>query len=108
MDGGMEQPLSPVLRGFSIARVFFEVWNQPGVENCFAIVPGIEPTIEIEIGTVDLQIRQSGHALQGVQSVRQQHGIGLIHRRHRKRSQHKAVIVDDREDLLAPLMLWPE
>src|SRR5271166_4612841 len=27
--------------------------------------------------TVDLQIRQSGHALQGVQSVRKEHGIGF-------------------------------
>src|SRR5271165_5848358 len=26
--------------------------------------------------TVDLQIRQSGHPLQGVQSVRKEHGIG--------------------------------
>jgi len=41
-------------------------------------VPGIEPAIEIEIRTVDLQIRQSGHALQGVQSVRKEHGMGLL------------------------------
>src|SRR5271166_2189295 len=54
--------------------------------------------------TVDLQIRQSGHALQGVQSVRKEHGIGFIHRRHGKRRQHKAVVLDDREDFLALLM----
>jgi len=57
-----------------------------------------------EIRTADLQIGQSGHALQGVRSVRQEHGIGFIHRRHRKRGQYKAVVVDDREDFLALLV----
>src|SRR5271165_63351 len=68
MDGGIEQPLPPTLRGLPIARVFLDVWNQPRVEDRFTVAPGIEPTIEIEIRTVDLQIGQSGHALQGVQS----------------------------------------
>ena len=104
MDGGIEQPLPPALRGLPIARVFLDVGNQPRVEDRFAVVPGIEPAIEIEIRAVDLQIGQSGHALQGVQSVRKKHGIRFIHRRHRKRGQHKAVVLDDRDDLLALLV----
>src|SRR5271166_6058461 len=79
MDRGIEQPLPPALRRLPIARVFLDVWNEPRVEDRFAVAPGIEPAIEIEIRTVDLQIRQSGHALQGVQSVRKEHGIGFIH-----------------------------
>ena len=42
--------------------------------------------------TVEIEMQQSGHALQGVQSLWQEYGVGLIHRRHRKRSQHEAVI----------------
>jgi hypothetical protein len=38
------------------------------------VMPGIKPAIEIEIGTVDLQIGQSGHALQGIQSLWQEYG----------------------------------
>src|SRR5271166_5944144 len=104
MDGGIEQPLPPTLRGLPIARVFLDVWNQPRVEDRFTVAPGIEPTIEIEIRTVDLQIGQSGHTLQGVQSIRKKHGIRFIYRRHRKRGQHKAVVLDDRDDLLALLV----
>ena len=67
-------------------------------------MPGIKPAIEIEIRAVDFQIRQSGHALQGVQCLWQEYGIGLIHRRHGQRSQHEAVVVHDRDDLLTRLM----
>ena len=60
MDGGIEQPLPPALRGFPIAWVLLDVGNQPRVEDRFAVAPGIEPAIEIEIGAVDCQIDQSG------------------------------------------------
>src|SRR3954465_4080654 len=105
MDGGIEQTLPPALRGLPIARVFLDVGNEARVEDRFAIAPGIETAIEIEIRTLDRQIRQSGHALEGIQSIRQEHGIGFIHRCYRKRGQHKTVVLDDREDLLALLML---
>src|SRR5271157_4121899 len=104
MDGGIEQPLPPTLRGLPIARVFLDVWNQPRVEDRFTVAPTISLTVEIEIRTVDLYLAQSGHALQGVQSVRKKHGIRFIYRRHRKRGQHKAVVLDDRDDLLALLV----
>src|ERR1700733_6871530 len=105
MDSRVEQPLPPALRGLPVARIFLDVWNEPRVEDRFAVMPGIKPAIEIAIRAVNLQIRQSGHALQGVQSLREEYGIGLIHRRHRKRGQHKAAIVNDRDDLVSLLML---
>src|SRR5208283_1233435 len=104
MDGGIEQPLPPALWGLSIAPVFLDVWNEARIEDRFAVVPGIEPAVEIEMRTVNLQINQSGHALQGVQSLRKEHGIRMICRCHGKWGQHKAVVVDDREYFLALLM----
>src|ERR1700719_2259916 len=104
MDGGIEQTLPPALRGLPVAWVVLDVRDEPCVEDRFAVMPGIKPAIEIEIRAVNVQIRQSGHPLQGVQPLWQEYGIGLIHRRHRKRSQHEAVIVHDRDDLLTPLM----
>src|ERR1700733_6342676 len=104
MDGGIEQTLPPALRGLPVARVFLDVRDETRVEDGFAVAPGIKPAIEIEMRAVKVQIRQSGHPLQGVQSLWQEYGIGLILWRHRKRSQHEAIIVHDRDDLLTPLM----
>ncbi len=104
MDGGIEQTLPPALRGLPVARVFLDVRDETCVEDGFAVVPGVKSAVEIEMRAVNVQIRQSGHPLQGVQSLWQEYGIGLIHRRHRKRSQHEAIIVHDRDDFLTPLM----
>src|SRR3954470_5983007 len=104
MDGGIEQPLPPALRRLPLARVLLDVWDETGIEDGFAVVPGVKSTVEVEIRAVNVQIRQPGHALQGVQSLWQKDGIGLIDRRHRKRSQHEAVILHDRDDLLTRLM----
>ena len=86
------------LRGFSL------MFGMSPALKIALRMPGIKPAIEIEIRAVDFQIRQSGHALQGVQCLRQEYGIGLIHRRHGQRSQHEAVVVHDRDDLLTRLM----
>src|SRR3978361_2289857 len=104
MDGGVEQTLSPALRGLPVAQVFLDVRDETCVEAGFAVVPGVKYAGALAMRAVNVQIRQSGHPLQGVQSLWQEYGIGLIHRRHRKRSQHEAVIVHDRDDLLTPLM----
>ena len=53
MDGRVEQPLPPALRGLSVARVFLDVRDEPRVEDRFAVMPGIKPAIEIEIRAVD-------------------------------------------------------
>src|SRR5580692_8550619 len=104
MDGSIEQTLPSALRDLPVAWVLLDVRDETRVEDGFAVVPGIKSAVEIEMRAVDVQIRQSGHPLQGVQSLWQEYGIGLIHRRYRKRSQHEAVIVHDRDDLLTPLM----
>src|SRR4051812_44057825 len=105
MDGGIKQPLPPALRGLPIARVFLNVGNEAGVEDRFAFAPGIESAIEIETRTLYRQIRQSGHAVEGIESIRKAPGIGFIHRCRRKRGQHKAIVLDDPGALLALLML---
>src|ERR1700735_5557032 len=104
MDGGIEQTLAPTLRGLPVARVFLDVRDETRVEDGFAVVPGVKSAVEIEMRAVNVQIRQSGHPLQGVQSLWPEYGIGLIHRPQRKRSQDGSVIVRDRDDLLTPLM----
>src|ERR1700735_1209977 len=104
MNRGIEQTLAPALRGLSVAWVFLDVWDETRVEDGFAVMPGVKSAVEIEMRAVNVQIGQSGYPLQGVQSLWKEDGIGLIHRRYRKRSQHEAVIVHDRDDLLTPLM----
>src|ERR1700728_548126 len=104
MDGSIEQTLPSALRGLPVAWVLLDVGDETRVEDVFAVVPGVKSAVEIEMRAVNVQIRQSGHPLQGVQSLWQEYGIGLIHRCHRKRSQHESVIVHDRYDLLTPLM----
>src|ERR1700691_5524094 len=104
MDSSIEQTLPSALRDLPVAWVLLDVRDETRVENGFAVVPGIKSAVEIEMRAVDVRIRQPGPPLQGVQSLWQEYSIGLIRRRHRKRSQHEAVIVHDRDDLLTPLM----
>ena len=104
MDGGIEQTLPPALRSLPVARVLLDVWDKTRVEDGFTVVPGVKSTVEVEIRTVNVQTRQPGHALEGVHSLWQEDGIGLIHRRHRKCRQHEAVILHDCDDLLTLLM----
>src|SRR5271156_5591274 len=104
MDSSIEQTLPSALRDLPVAWVLLDVRDETRVEDGFAVVPGVKSAVEIEMRAVDVQIRQSGHPLQGVQSLWQEYGIGLIHRRHREWSQHESVIVHDRDDLLTPLM----
>src|SRR6202453_1052722 len=105
MDSSIEQTLPSALRDLPVAWVLLDVRDETRVEDGFAVVPGIKSAVEIEMRAVDVQIRQSGHPLQGVQSLWQEYSIGLIHRRHRKRSKHEAVIVHDRDDQSSPMRL---
>ena len=107
MNGRVKQPLPSALRGLPVARVFADVWDEPRVEDRFAVMPGIKPAIEIEIRAVDFQISQSGQALQGVQSLWQEYGIRFVDGCDGKRRQHKAVVVHDRDDLLTRMIFSP-
>src|SRR3954451_18623714 len=44
MDGGIEQPFAPTLRGLPIARVLLDIGNQPRVEDRFAVAPSGLPS----------------------------------------------------------------
>src|SRR5208337_2597552 len=104
MNGGIEQPLPPTLRGLPIARVFLDVRYEARVEDRFAIVPGVESAIQVEVGTIKVQIRESGHALQRGQPLWQEHRICFVDWCYRNRRQHESVVVDDREDFFALLV----
>src|ERR1700692_4462095 len=104
MDGGIEQALPPTPRALPVARVFFDVRNEPRVEYRSAIVPGVKSTIQVEVRTIYLQIRESGDALQRIQSLWQEHCICFIDWHNGNRGQHKAFVVDDREDFFALLV----
>src|SRR3954465_15863637 len=104
MDGRVEQAFPPTLRGPSVAQIFVDVRDEPRVEDRFTVTPGIKPAIEIEIRAIYFQTGQSGHALQGVQSLWQKYGIGFVDGCDRKRRQHEAVVIHDRDDLLTRLM----
>jgi hypothetical protein len=65
MNGGIESPLPPTLRGFAIARILFDVGDHACIENAFAIVRRIKARIEIDIGAFQVQIDLFGDLLQG-------------------------------------------
>jgi hypothetical protein len=87
------------LRGFSLTS-----GTSPALKIALRLCLESNPPSRLRIRTVDLETRQSDHPLQGVQSLRKEHGIRFIHRRHGKRGQHKAVVLDDCYDFLALLM----
>src|SRR5271156_5395142 len=104
MNGGIEQPLPPALRGLPTARVLLDVRYETRVEDRFAIVPGVEPAIQVEVRTLKVQTRDPGYALQRLQPLRQEHCIGFVDWCNRNRRQHEAVVLDDREDFLTLLV----
>src|SRR6266849_387078 len=104
MDRGVEQPLAPTLGGFAITRILLDVWHHPRIEDRLAIRLGIEPTIQVEIRAFQPQAREFGHPLERLETLGQQHRIGFVHWCHRKRSQHVAVVVNNRDDLFPLLM----
>ena len=105
MDGGVEQPLPPVLGVLAVARILGDVGDQASIENALPIVHGIKTAIEVQVGASEVQPDLLGHLLQGVQALRQQHHIGFIDGSNRQGSQDIAVVVYDRDNLLALLVL---
>ena len=104
MNRCIEQPLAPALGSLAITRILFDVRDHSRIEDRFAIRLGIEPAIKVEIRALECQTRQLGHPLQGLQPFGEQHHIRFIDRRHRKGSQHVAVVVNDRDDLFSLLV----
>src|SRR5713226_7319911 len=67
MDGGVEQPLAPALGRLAVARILCDVGNQPRVEDRLAIRLGIKTTIEVEVGSVEIDTHLFGHLFQRFQ-----------------------------------------
>ena len=70
MDGLVEQPLATALGTLAVAWVLFDVGNQTGVEDCFAIGHRVKPAVEVEIRPLETQPRLLANPLQGLQPVR--------------------------------------
>ena len=87
MDRLVEQPFATALGTLAVSWVLFDVGNQTGVEDRFAIRGRVKPAIEVEIRVLEAQPRLLADPLQGLQPIRQQHGIRFINRRDGKRSQ---------------------
>jgi hypothetical protein len=52
MDSSVEEPLPPTLGGLAIAWVFFDVGNQPRIEDHLPIVDRIKAAIEVDIRSI--------------------------------------------------------
>src|SRR5216683_7936687 len=107
MDRVVEQPLAPTLGGFAIPRILFDVGDHTRIEDHLPIVRSIKATIEVEGGAFEVQTDLFGHAFQCFQTIREQHHIRFIHGSHGNGSEHRAMIVDDGNDLLALLVFVP-
>ncbi len=69
MDGGIEQTLSSPLHVLSIARILFDVWDHASIEDTLTVVRGIKASVEIQLGSSEVQTDRFGHSLQGFQSL---------------------------------------
>jgi hypothetical protein len=105
MDGGVEQPLAPALGRLAVAGILWDVRDHAGIENALPIVRGIKATIEVEVGPPQVQPNLLGHLLQTFQALGKEYHVRCIHGSHGDGSQHRAVVVDDRDDFL-PLLVF--
>ena len=55
MDRGVEQPLASTLGRFAIPRIFFDIGDEPRVEDHLPIAYGIKAAIEVEVGASEVQ-----------------------------------------------------
>jgi len=73
----VEQPLATAFGTLAVVRVLFDIGNQTGVEDRFAIGHRVKPTVEVEICPLQAQPHLLADPLQGLQRTRQQHRIGF-------------------------------
>jgi hypothetical protein len=69
MDGGIEQTLAPALHVLSMARILCDVWDHASIEDTLTVVRGIKASVEIQLGSSEVQTDRFGHSLQGFQSL---------------------------------------
>jgi hypothetical protein len=105
MDGCVEQPLAPTLGRLAVAGILWDIGDQAGIENALPMVRGLKATIEVEIGAPQVHPTLLGHLLQTFQALGQECHVRCIHGSHGDGSQHRAVVVDARDDFL-PLLVF--
>jgi hypothetical protein len=100
MDGCVAQPFAPTLGRLTIARMLFNVRNQPRIADALPLACGVKATIEVERGASPVSTDLFRHLFQGAHSLGQEHHIRFMHRSHWDGSEHRAMIVDDGDDFL--------
>src|SRR5687768_6979687 len=105
MDGGIEETLASSLGSLAVAWILCDVGNHACIENALAMVRGIKASVEIQIGSCQVQPDHFSHPLQGVQTLRQQDHVDLIDGSHWEWREHIAMIVGHDHDFLPLLVL---
>ena len=70
MNRLVEQPLATTLGTLAVAWVLFDIGNQAGVEDRFAIRRRVKPAVEVEIRALEAQPALLAYPLQGLQPIR--------------------------------------
>jgi hypothetical protein len=100
MNGGIEEPFAPSLGALAVARILLNVGDHASIENALTIVRGIKASVEIQIGSSQVQTDRFGHPLQSVQTIGQQDHVRLVDWSYREWRQHIAVVVGYSDDFL--------
>ena len=66
MDGFVEEAFASALGRLSVARILCDVGDQARIEYALPMVCGINATIEVEMGTSQVEPDLFSHLLQGV------------------------------------------
>ena len=64
MDASIEEPLASALGVLAVARILFDVRDQTGVEDRFAIGCRVKAAIEVEIGSCERRVGREWVSLQ--------------------------------------------
>ncbi len=57
VNGGVEQAFASALRGLAVAGILFDVGDEARIENARPIVRGIKTTIEVQVGSTEINTR---------------------------------------------------
>src|SRR5215510_13645721 len=70
MNGSVEQAFASALRGLAVTGILFDVGNHAGIENALPIVRGIKTTIEVQVGSTEIDTHLFGRLFQRLQALR--------------------------------------
>jgi hypothetical protein len=84
--------------------MLFDVGAQASMKDTLAIVGGITTASEVEGGASENQPHLFGYPFQGFEALREQPHIRFVDGSHGDRRYDGAMVVRDRDDLLACLL----